>query len=300
MGWETCGGYPGSKFTMQLDAQTFADWGIDSFKMDGCASSTKDFDIAYPIMEFYLNKTGRPILFSCSWPAYMTEHQVKINYPLIAEYCNIWRNYADISDSWGAVKAIIQFYGKDDQNFSAVSAPGSFNDPDMIIVGSGGLSDSQERVQVAMWAMLAAPLYLSADLRNVRNSSRDLMLHKGVIAINQDPLGKMGKLVYTPTVKGVKQGDITVWVKPISPPGSYALAVLNFHDIFHGSFVNFTLADIGIKLTNTPLRMTEVFQGTDHGIIHSDTVLNIHVDVESVFFAKLVPSSDTVTNYRLH
>ena len=43
MGYVTCGGYPGSKFTMELDAQTFAEWGIDSFKMDGCASTDDDF-----------------------------------------------------------------------------------------------------------------------------------------------------------------------------------------------------------------------------------------------------------------
>ena len=43
MGTYTCGGYPGSKFTMEIDAQTFAEWGIDSFKMDGCYSTTDDF-----------------------------------------------------------------------------------------------------------------------------------------------------------------------------------------------------------------------------------------------------------------
>ena len=51
---------------------------------------------------------------------------------------------------------------------------------------------------MAMWAMFAAPLFLSADLRDVNNQSRALMLHKGIIAINQDPLGKMGKRVFWP------------------------------------------------------------------------------------------------------
>ena len=45
MGTETCGGYPGSKFYMEQDAQTFADWGIDSLKLDGCYSTTADFAI---------------------------------------------------------------------------------------------------------------------------------------------------------------------------------------------------------------------------------------------------------------
>ena len=43
MGFSTCGGYPGNKFTMEVDAQTFAEWGVDSFKMDGCFTSLDDF-----------------------------------------------------------------------------------------------------------------------------------------------------------------------------------------------------------------------------------------------------------------
>jgi len=291
MGFVTCGGYPGSKFTMELDAQTFADWGIDSFKMDGCASRTQDFDIAYPIMEMWLNKTGRPIMFSCSWPAYMTEHKEHIDYPKIAKFCNIWRNYADISDSWGAVQGIINFYGTDDQNFSDVSGPGNFNDPDMIIAGSRGLSPSQEQVQMAMWAMFAAPLFLSADLRDVNNQSRALMLHKGIIAINQDPLGKMGKRVFWPQGGGKPEGDTQVWVKPILPTGSYAIAVFNKASNHDGSTVQFKLADLGINPQGKKLLMTEIFEGKAAGVYDASSTFSVYVDVSSVYFAKLVPSS---------
>lgn len=45
MGYDTCAGYPGSKFYMEMDAQTFAEWGIDSLKLDGCYSSLDDFAI---------------------------------------------------------------------------------------------------------------------------------------------------------------------------------------------------------------------------------------------------------------
>jgi len=52
----------------------------------------------------------------------------------IAKYCNIWRNYNDISDSWDSVNDIINFFGDDKTNFTAVAAPGSFNDPDMVCI----------------------------------------------------------------------------------------------------------------------------------------------------------------------
>lgn len=40
MGTLTCGGYPGTTLDkIQTDAQTFADWGVDMLKFDGCYSN---------------------------------------------------------------------------------------------------------------------------------------------------------------------------------------------------------------------------------------------------------------------
>lgn len=36
VGKETCAGYPGSFGHYETDAQTFADWGVDLLKFDGC------------------------------------------------------------------------------------------------------------------------------------------------------------------------------------------------------------------------------------------------------------------------
>lgn len=36
VGRHTCAGYPGSQGYYELDAQTFADWGVDMVKFDGC------------------------------------------------------------------------------------------------------------------------------------------------------------------------------------------------------------------------------------------------------------------------
>ena len=41
-----------------IDAKTFAEWGIDSFKFDGCNLDPKLFDKYYPIMQKALNATG--------------------------------------------------------------------------------------------------------------------------------------------------------------------------------------------------------------------------------------------------
>ena len=77
-------------------------------KFDGCYSSNSAKSEGYIRMGHYLNQTGRPILYACSWPAYISNP----NYTVIAETCNQWRNQGDIQDSWVSVFAIINVYAK--------------------------------------------------------------------------------------------------------------------------------------------------------------------------------------------
>lgn len=55
----------------ELDANTFASWGIDMLKVDGCNADSVDYHWMYPLLGHYLNRTGRPITYECSWPAYI-------------------------------------------------------------------------------------------------------------------------------------------------------------------------------------------------------------------------------------
>ncbi|XP_071111574.1 alpha-galactosidase A-like isoform X2 [Haliotis cracherodii] len=131
VGTETCGGYPGSQNFLQQDARTFAKWGIDLLKFDGCHSSRENLAKYYPEMSRQLNQTGRSILYSCEWASYdilNTERMYEAN----KKYCNTWRNFFDIQDSWRNVLEVIIYYGIDLGNFSGVAGPGGFNDPDQI------------------------------------------------------------------------------------------------------------------------------------------------------------------------
>ncbi|PVD35132.1 hypothetical protein C0Q70_06413 [Pomacea canaliculata] len=222
-GRKTCGGYPGSEFYLQQDAETFASWQVDLLKLDGCQSEPTDDDIGYPVMEFYLNRTGRPILFSCSWPVYQMEHNMTTNYTSVAHTCNTWRNYEDIQDSFDSVLDILDFWGNNSGDFLNLTGPGSFSDPDMLIIGNFGLSPGQERIQMGMWALLAAPLYMSVDLRSIRRESKELLQNKRVIALNNDKLGYPARRV-------LHAGRFQVWRKMLSTPGAYALGVVNSSD----------------------------------------------------------------------
>lgn len=62
---------------MDIDAQTFAEWDVDYVKLDGCYADIEDMDSGYPEFGRLLNATGRPMVYSCSWPVYQ-EYQGKM------------------------------------------------------------------------------------------------------------------------------------------------------------------------------------------------------------------------------
>lgn len=208
-GTKTCGGYPGVIDNLELDAKTFAEWTVDYVKLDGCYADIKSMDTGYPQFGMFLNETNRPIVYSCSWPAYQEDAKMQPNYTLIAKYCNLWRNYDDIDDTFDSVYSITEWYASKQDNLASVHGPGSFNDPDMLIIGNFGLSYGQSRAQMALWSILAAPLIMSVDLRTIDPKYADILKNKNLIAINQDKLGIMGKRI-------AKIQSIEIWSKQLS------------------------------------------------------------------------------------
>lgn len=65
-----------------------------------------------------------------------------------------------------------------------------------IIVGNYGLSYDQAKAQMAIWSILAAPLLMSNDLRELRHEFKEILLNRHIIAVDQDPLGIQGRRVY--------------------------------------------------------------------------------------------------------
>lgn len=54
------------------------------------------------------------------------------NYTEIREYCNHWRNFADIYDSWQSIKNILDWTSSNQEKIVPVAGPGGWNDPDMV------------------------------------------------------------------------------------------------------------------------------------------------------------------------
>lgn len=221
MGILTCMGYPGTPLDkIQLDAQTFASWGVDYLKYDGCYSSPIEQMQGYPLMSKALNATGRPIVYSCSWPVYIGSLPPEVNYTLLGEICHLWRNYYDIQDSWDSVQFLMDWFFDNQDCIQPAAGPGKWNDPDMLIIGNFGLSLDQSRTQMALWAIMAAPLIMSNDLRKLDNAARAILQNKDAITINQDPLGIQGRRILK------EKSKIEVYWRPLVDSAS-ALAFVS-------------------------------------------------------------------------
>ncbi|POX48238.1 alpha-galactosidase [Streptomyces sp. Ru71] len=186
-GTKTCSniGFPGALGHEYSDARQFADWGVDYLKYDNCNNQGVDARQRYRTMRDALKATGRPIVYSiCEWGE---------NRPWewAADVGHLWRTTGDISDSWGSMLAI----AKRNLPLAPYAGPGHWNDPDMLEVGNGGMTDTEYRSHFSLWSVMAAPLLIGTDLRKATDATYEILGNKEVIAVDQDPLGKQGTVV---------------------------------------------------------------------------------------------------------
>ncbi|XP_039295186.1 alpha-N-acetylgalactosaminidase [Nilaparvata lugens] len=274
----TCAGYPGSLGYLENDAQLFASWNVDYVKLDGCYSHPKDMDVGYPEFGYHLNRTGKAMVYSCSWPVYQIYAGTQPNFTKIIENCNLWRNFDDIQDSWASLESIIDYYGNNQDNIIPNAGPGHWNDPDMLIIGNFGLSYEQSKVQMAMWAILAAPLLMSVDLRSIRPEYKAILQNKKIIAVDQDPLGIQGRRIY-------KHKGIEIWARPITPIShsyfSYAVAFLNRRTDGTPSDVAVTLQEMGLVAPGG-YRIEDLYEDVDYGVLTPQTKIKVKVNPSGV------------------
>ncbi|HWA00542.1 MAG TPA: glycoside hydrolase family 27 protein [Caulobacterales bacterium] len=227
-GEKTCGGRPGSWGHEYQDAAQYARWGVDYLKYDWCNTGVEGGDqpahrhqlnpvSAYLLMSQALQATGRPIVFSiCEWgnsEPWLWARNIG----------NLWRSTGDITDAWeghprGWDNGVMNILDMQ-VDLEAYSGPGHWNDPDMLEIGNGGMSDTEYRAHFSLWALLAAPLIAGNDLANMTPEIRTILLNRDVIAIDQDPLGVQGRRVW-------KDGDYEVWARPLAN-GGRAVILLN-------------------------------------------------------------------------
>jgi alpha-galactosidase len=221
----TCQGRAGSYGFEAIDAKDFADRGVDYLKYDNCNPPFLSSQAGgYQKMGDALTTTGRPIVFSiCAWGFQ----------DWMPETGNLWRTGGDISDSWDSMVGIID----NNEQWASYCHAGAWNDPDMLEVGNGKMTDTEYRTHFGMWAIMAAPLIAGNDVRDMSKATREILLNKEIIAVDQDPLGFQGIRVWEGNGCGV-------YSKVILGAGVRAVALLNRSS--SSASVTAKWADLGI------------------------------------------------------
>ncbi|URE30798.1 alpha-galactosidase [Musa troglodytarum] len=134
---------PGSLGHEQKDAETFASWGIDYLKYDNCNNGDlKPMKRGDMHPDLWADKLG-----------------------------NSWRTTMDINDSWESMVS------RADQNevYAEHARPDSWNDPNMLEIGNGGMSNNEYIVHFSLWAVSKAPLLIGCDVRNLSKETMAIL-----------------------------------------------------------------------------------------------------------------------------
>ncbi|WAL70198.1 RICIN domain-containing protein [Kitasatospora sp. YST-16] len=251
-GLQTCAGFPGSLGHETTDAQTFAAWGVDYLKYDNCYAgpgcalnscpngSKAPAQTRYTTMRDALAATGRPILFSlCNWG----EDSV---WTWGAGVGNSWRTTGDINASYSSMLSIFHSNVK----LAAYAGPGHWNDPDMLEVGNGPLTDTESRSEFTLWAEMAAPLIAGTNIASASANTLSTLTNARVIAVDQDPLGKQGTLVSS-------VGGLDVLAKPLA---NGDVSVVLFNETGSTATISTSAAAIG-KTGAASYGLTDLWSG---------------------------------------
>src|SRR5438093_116950 len=156
-----------------------------------------------------------------------------------------WRISPDISDDWTSPpgqppwkEGMTAIFDRNAVH-AAATAPGTVNDPDMLEVGNGGMTDTEYRTHFGLWALMSAPLIAGNDVRSMSDATRTILTNPEVIAVDQDPLGFQATLA-------VDHGNgLQVWFKPLAATGARAVGLLNRGDATATITVDWNAINLG-------------------------------------------------------
>ena len=222
-GLYTCQGHTGSLHYEEKDAQRYAEWGFDYLKYDWCytthtANNLSLFEQRIPwiTMARALTATKRDIVFSLSETLDVWPWAKDVG-------ANAWRTTGDITDTWASVDEI----GFTQNGRECVAEPGHWNDCDMFVVGTLGggrlhptrLTPNEQYTHISLWCLLASPLLIGCDMRQLDDFTLNLLTNDEVLEVNQDPLGRQARRI-------ARDENVEVWAKAMED-GSQAVGLFN-------------------------------------------------------------------------
>lgn len=230
----TCAHFEASYQHEDADAHRFAAWGFDLLKYDWCTygriakdKSLDELQKPYIKMGGILHGLDRDIVLNmCQYgmgDVWNWGRQVG---------GNSWRTTGDL----GVAKAdaLPGFYtvGFANAPLTDHAAPGGWNDPDYILIGTVGdahhieapsrhttLTHEEQYSYMSMWSLMAAPLIFSGEMTELDPFTLNVLCNSEVIDVDQDPLGKQAAIIR-------KTDDEFILARPLED-GSLAVGLFN-------------------------------------------------------------------------
>ncbi len=223
----TCSYFNGSYGYENLDAQTYAGWGVDFVKYELCSQpwyeSWPHQQACAVRMAKALMNSGRPMVFSYSAITFE---------PWMTNFIHMPRGTGDLAHNWTNILAHIDYVAQ----FATYAGPGQWNDPDVLDIGVGAnYTDAQHKAIFSMWCVLAAPL-LTPGVSSFQTLT---ICNTEAIAVDQDPAGIQGICVAT-------NGNLQVWRKPLGGPNSTNVAVVLLNRGTNAGVITANWTDIGL------------------------------------------------------
>ena len=219
----TCAGFAASYGHEDADTHRFAEWGFDLLKYDWCSygklvkdGSLEELQKPYAKMGGILRGLDRDVVLNmCQYGMGEVWKWGR------AVGGNSWRTTGDLGVERATSLPGFYAIGFANAALSASAAPGGWNDPDYILIGMVGdaynieaparmttLSHEEQYSYMSAWALMAAPLIFSGDMRHLDPFTLNVLCNSEVIAIDQDALGKQGDVTR-------KTGEEFVLEKPL-------------------------------------------------------------------------------------
>ncbi len=296
----TCGKCFGGYGYEEIDAKTYAEWGVDLLKYDFChvPLKKKEAITRYTKMGNALKSSGRSIVYSiCNWGLFAPWKWAP------ATGGHYWRTTPDIFDTWKGGNPFMMSVMKIIRRQNRIlqyGKPGQWNDPDMLIVGNygkgnatswkgkfKGMSDLEYQSHMSLWAMMNAPLLASCDLRKMNLPTRNILLNADLLAINQDEW-----LMSTYVTKSGK--DLWIYRKRLSN-GSIATAIFNPNDEkIEKTFGRAELTGLQTCIPDqvTPLSIYDVWQHKVTGELIWETIITLQPHETKVLLMRLAEKKD--------
>merc|ERR1712028_20625 len=146
-----------------------------------------------------INETGKDVVYECD--PFMEQPWITAQ-----GVCDLWSVSDDIADDFDAWTHQI------DLSYAAgvipKGGPGGWNSFDYLQIGNGGQSYTEYASQFSMFAMIAAPIFIGSDVRNMTAETLAIYSADEVIQVSQDPLG-------VPAMKISSSGTVEVWARPL-------------------------------------------------------------------------------------